>query len=65
LGDGKIQYQLEVVPKRGHTGGRDAVTKEVKLGNGEHAFLHVDGQPFVSKDGEQGMQPTREQRYLF
>ncbi len=48
---GKIQNHLDVVPKRGHTGSRDAVAKEVKFGNGKHALLQVDVQPFVSEDG--------------
>ncbi len=57
VGGGKIQYHLNIVLKRGPTGGRDAVAKEVKFGNDvKHALLQVDVQPFVSEDG---------QRYLF
>jgi hypothetical protein len=35
---GKNNHHLDVVPKRGHSGGGDAVADEVKFGRGERSW---------------------------
>jgi hypothetical protein len=37
----------------GHTGSGDALAMDLKLSDGEHAFLQVERQPIGSKDGEE------------
>jgi hypothetical protein len=49
----EIQNDLNVVPKGGNSGCRDAVALEIQLGDGEHALLQVEGQAVIGEDGEQ------------
>jgi hypothetical protein len=55
-GGGKIQYHLDVVPERSHTGGGDAVVEKVEFCDNKHALLQVEGQPVGIEDGEQCLQ---------
>jgi hypothetical protein len=49
----KIQNDLDIVVERGDAGGGNAVAQEIQLGDGEHAFLQVEGQAVGGEDGEQ------------
>ncbi len=52
IGFREIQNDLNVVQEGGYAGGRDAVSQEAELSDGEHTLLQVEGQSVGGKDGE-------------
>jgi hypothetical protein len=48
----EVQNDLNVVPKGGDAGGKDAVAQEIQLGGSKGALLQVEGQAVGGEDGE-------------
>ncbi len=49
----EVQNYLNVVLEGGNASGGDAMAQEIQLGNGEDAFLQVEGQAVGGEDGKQ------------